>query len=117
MLKTLAKSIREHKRNSILTPILVSLEVLMEVIIPLLMAKLIDYGIDEGNMGYIWKVGIFLLLAAFLSLFFGAAAGGTAAYASAGLAKNLRTDMYANIQKFSFFNIDKFSASDRKSVV
>mgnify|MGYP000860833843 CR=1 FL=1 len=111
MLKTLAKSIREHKRNSILTPILVSLEVLMEVIIPLLMAKLIDYGIDEGNMGYIWKVGIFLLLAAFLSLFFGAAAGGTAAYASAGLAKNLRTDMYANIQKFSFFNIDKFSAS------
>lgn len=111
MLKTLAKSIREHKRNSILTPILVSLEVLMEVIIPLLMARLIDYGIDEGNMGYIWKVGIFLLLAAFLSLFFGAAAGGTAAYASAGLAKNLRTDMYANIQKFSFFNIDKFSAS------
>ncbi|CUX45273.1 ABC transporter ATP-binding protein [Clostridium sp. C105KSO13] len=111
MLKTLAKSIREHKRNSILTPILVSLEVFMEVIIPLLMAKLIDYGIDEGDMGYIWKVGIFLLLAALLSLFFGAAAGGTAAYASAGLAKNLRTDMYANIQKFSFSNIDKFSAS------
>lgn len=111
MVKTLAKSIREYKKDSILTPILVSLEVVLEVIIPLLMANLIDYGIDEGNMGYIWKMGIALLIAAFLSLFFGVAAGKTAAYASAGLAKNLRKDMYYNVQNFSFPNIDKFSTS------
>ena len=111
MVKTLAKSIREYKKDSILTPILVSLEVVLEVIIPLLMANLIDYGIDKGDMGYIGKTGIFLLIAAFLSLFFGAAAGKTAAHASAGLAKNLRKDMYYNVQNFSFSNIDKFSTS------
>ncbi|MCI6464787.1 MAG: ABC transporter ATP-binding protein/permease [Faecalicatena sp.] len=111
MVKTLAKSIREYKKDSILTPILVSLEVIMEVLIPLMMANLIDYGIDKGDMGHIWKVGIALLIAAFLSLFFGAAAGKTAAYASAGLAKNLRRDMYYNVQNFAFSNIDKFSTS------
>lgn len=111
MVKTLAKSIREYKKDSISTPILVSLEVVMEVLIPLMMANLIDYGIDKGNMGHIWKVGIALLFAAFLSLFFGAAAGKTAAHASAGLAKNLRKDMYYNVQNFSFSNIDKFSTS------
>ena len=111
MVKTLAKSIREYKKDSILTPILVSLEVIMEVLIPLMMANLIDYGIDKGDMGHIWKVGIALLIAAFLSLFFGAAAGQTAAYASAGLAKNLRRDMYYNVQNFAFSNIDKFSTS------
>lgn len=111
MVKTLAKSIREYKKDSILTPVLVSLEVVMEVLIPLLMANLIDYGIDEGNMGYIWKIGIILLAAAFLSLFFGAVAGKTAANASAGFAKNLRKDMYYNVQNFSFSNIDKFSTS------
>ena len=111
MVKTLAKSIREYKRDSILTPILVSLEVLLEVIIPLMMANLIDYGIDKGDMGYIGKTGVFLLIAAFFSLFFGAAAGKTAAHASAGLAKNLRKDMYYNGQNFSFSNIDKFSTS------
>lgn len=111
MIKTLAKSIREYKKDSILTPVLVSLEVILEVIIPLLMARLIDFGIDKGNMIYIWKIGAFLLLAAFISLFLGAAAGKTAAYASAGLAKNLRKDMYYNVQKFSFSNIDRFSTS------
>jgi ATP-binding cassette subfamily B multidrug efflux pump len=111
MIKTLAKSIREYKKDSILTPILVAMEVVLEVIIPFLMAKLIDYGIDEGDMGYIWKMGVFLLAAAFFSLFFGAVAGKTAAHASAGLAKNLRKDMYYNVQNFSFFNIDKFSTS------
>lgn len=111
MIKTLAKSIREYKKDSILTPILVSLEVILEVIIPLLMARLIDFGIDKGDMIYIWKIGAFLLLAAFISLFLGAAAGKTAAYASAGLAKNLRKDMYYNVQKFSFSNIDRFSTS------
>ncbi|MBA4697885.1 MAG: ABC transporter ATP-binding protein [Ruminococcus sp.] len=111
MIKTLAKSIREYKKDSILTPVLVSLEVILEVIIPLLMARLIDFGIDKGNMIYIWKIGAFLLLAAFISLFLGAAAGKTAAYASAGVAKNLRKDMYYNVQKFSFSNIDRFSTS------
>lgn len=111
MIRTLAKSVREYKRDSILTPILVSLEVILEVIIPLLMARLIDFGIDKGDMIYIWKIGAFLLLAAFISLFLGAAAGKTAAYASAGLAKNLRKDMYYNVQKFSFSNIDRFSTS------
>lgn len=111
MIKTLAKSIREYKKDSILTPILVSLEVILEVIIPLLMARLIDFGIDKGNMRYIWKIGAFLLTAAFISLCLGAAAGKTAAYASAGLAKNLRKDMYYNVQKFSFSNIDRFSTS------
>lgn len=111
MIKTLAKSIREYKKDSILTPILVSLEVILEVIIPLLMARLIDFGIDKGDMIYIWKIGAFLLLAAFISLFLGAAAGKTAAHASAGLAKNLRKDMYYNVQKFSFSNIDRFSTS------
>ena len=71
MVKTLAKSIREYKRDSILTPILVSLEVLLEVIIPLMMANLIDYGIDKGDMGYIGKTGVFLLIAAFFSRFSG----------------------------------------------
>lgn len=111
MIKTLAKSIREYKKDSILTPILVSLEVILEVIIPLLMARLIDFGIDKGDMIYIWKIGTFLLLAAFISLFLGAAAGKTAAHTSAGLAKNLRKDMYYNVQKFSFSNIDRFSTS------
>lgn len=109
--KLVAKSIREYKRDSILTPLLVTMEVIMEVMIPLLMANLIDYGIDEGNMNYIWKMGIALLIAALLSLFFGAAAGKTAAIASTGLAKNLRRDMYYHVQDFSFSNIDKFSTS------
>ena len=83
----------------------------MEVVIPLLMANLIDYGIEKGDMGYIWKMGLALLVAAFLSLFFGVGAGKAAAYASAGFAKNLRKDMYYNVQNFSFSNIDKFSTS------
>ena len=74
MLKILAGSIREYKKDSILTPILVSLEVIMEVIIPLLMARLIDYGIDCGDMAYILKIGFILLITAMMSLFFGVAA-------------------------------------------
>lgn len=111
MIKQLAKSIREYKKTAIITPVFMILEVIMEVIIPILMANLIDYGIDKGNMPYVIKVGIMLVISALISMFFGVVAGRTAAIASAGFAKNLRHDMYYNVQKFSFSNIDKFSTS------
>ena len=111
MIKTLAKSIREYKRDSILTPAFVSLEVVMEVIIPMLMALLIDNGINNSDMGYIKRVGALLVLSCVVSLIFGALSGKFAASASAGFAKNLRKDMYYNVQNFSFSNIDKFSTS------
>ena len=111
MIKTLLKSVREYKRDSILAPIFVTLEVIMEVVIPLLMAMLIDKGIDAGNMNYILKIGIALAISCVISLVFGALSGKFAASASAGIAKNLRKDMFYNVQNFSFSNIDKFSAS------
>ena len=83
----------------------------MEVVIPLLMAMLIDKGIDAGNMNYILKIGIALAISCVISLVFGALSGKFAASASAGFAKNLRKDMFYNVQNFSFSNIDKFSAS------
>ncbi|MBQ7862298.1 MAG: ABC transporter ATP-binding protein [Clostridia bacterium] len=111
MIKRLAKCIREYKLSSILTPILVSLEVVMEVLIPYLMGKLIDNGIKPGDTGFVVKIGAVLLVLCLFSLFFGAAAGVTAAKASSGFAKNLRHDMFHNVQSFSFANIDKFSTS------
>ena len=111
MVKTLMKSVREYKKDSLITPVLVIGEVVMETLIPVLMANLIDYGIDGGNMNYVVKMGLVLLLSAFASLFFGVAAGKTAAVASTGFAKNLRKDMYYNVQNFSFSNIDKFSTA------
>lgn len=111
MLKTLGKSVREYKKNAIVTPMLVTLEVIMEVIIPLLMANLIDEGIYAGDMNQILKIGLTLVLASLLSLAFGILSGITASKASAGFAKNLRKDLYYKIQEFSFNNIDKFSTS------
>jgi ATP-binding cassette subfamily B protein len=111
MIKRLSHSIREYKINSILAPVYVTLEVVMEVLIPLLMANLIDYGIDAGNLSYIIKMGVFLLLSAAASLLFGVLAGNQAATASAGFAKNLRQDMYYKVQEYSFSNIDKFSTA------
>ena len=111
MIKTLAKSIREYKKNSILTPLFVMLEVLFEVMIPFIMARLIDQGIDAGNMGVILRLGMLLLAAALIALTFGALSGRNAAIASAGFARNLRQDMFYNVQNFSFSNIDKFSTS------
>lgn len=111
MIRELMKSIREYKKDSVLSPVMVTCEVIMEVIIPTLMARLIDYGIDAGNMQYIWKIGIVLIIASMLSLIFGALSGRFAARASAGFAKNLRKDMYYNVQNFSFSNIDKFSTA------
>ena len=111
MINRLSQSIREYKRDSILTPIYVSLEVLLEVVIPILMASLIDYGIDAGNLNYVIKMGVMLLVFAAISLLTGALAGRSAAIASSGFAKNLRQDMYYNVQNFSFSNIDKFSTA------
>lgn len=111
MIKRLMKSIREYKKDSILAPIFVTMEVVMEVIIPFLMAELIDKGIDQGNMNFIVKMGIVLAISCIISLMFGALSGKYAASASAGFAKNLRKDMYYNVQEFSFSNIDKFSTS------
>lgn len=111
MIKKLAKSIREYKRESILTPIFVSLEVVMEVIIPLLMANLIDKGMYACNMNEVLKIGLELVGAAMLSLIFGVLSGSVAAKASAGFAKNLRKDLYYKVQDFSFSNIDKFSTA------
>ena len=111
MIKKLAKSIKEYKKESILTPIFVSLEVVMEVIIPLLMANLIDKGMYAGNMNEVLKIGLELVGAAMLSLIFGVLSGSVAAKASAGFAKNLRKDLYYKVQDFSFSNIDKFSTA------
>ncbi|MBU9726097.1 ABC transporter ATP-binding protein [Diplocloster modestus] len=111
MIRELMKSIREYKKDSILAPVYVSLEVIMEVIIPMMMAWLIDNGIDTGNLKYIWGMGAVLAVAAMVSLLFGALSGKAAARASAGFAKNLRKDMYDNVQNFSFFNIDKYSTA------
>ncbi len=115
MIRLLAKSIREYKLSSILTPIFVILEVVMEVLLPFLMANLIDYGVsgNEGNgdMDYIMKTGLILVAVAFAALIFGALSGKFAAQASAGFAKNLRHDMFYKIQDYSFANIDKFSSS------
>ena len=111
MIKRLLKSVREFKKDALLTPFFVVLEVVMEVIIPLVMALLIDKGIDGQDMAAIWKYGIILVLCAMLALMFGAAAGTFAARASTGFARNLRHDMYYNVQNFSFSNIDKFSTA------
>ncbi len=111
MIKKLAKYIKQYKKDSILTPFFVILEVIMEVVIPYLMAKIIDVGIENSDLNYIIKMGIFLVVSALLSLVFGMLSGRFAAKASSGFAKNLRQGMFYNIQNFSFTNIDKFSTS------
>ena len=111
MLKKLASYIKEYKKDTILTPIFVVLEVVMEVIIPLLMARIIDVGIQNGDVHYILEMGILLIVSAILSLTFGMLSGRFAAKASAGYAKNLRKAMFHKVQDYSFENIDKFSTS------
>ena len=111
MNKTLFKSIREYKKQSLLAPLLVILEVLMEVLIPLEMAKIIDVGIASGDLGYIIQRGVILVVMAMLALYFGVQAGNMAAVAAAGYAKNLRHDIFYKVQDFSFKNIDHFSTS------
>ena len=111
MLKTLAKSIRQYKRESILSPVLVTLEVLLECMIPLYMSTMLKDITDEPTMSNILIYGAILLIMAAFSLLFGILAGKYAATASAGFARNLRHDIYYKIQDFSFANIDKFSTS------
>ena len=111
MIKRLMKSIREYKTPSLLAPFFVALEVVLEVIIPLLMANLIDDGIYQGEMRLVYKIGVELIICAILSLIFGMLSGMFAAKASSGFAKNLRQDLYYKVQTFSFTNIDKFSTS------
>ena len=111
MNRKLFRSIREYKKVSILTPLFVVLEVLMEVLIPLQMANIIDIGIQDGNLPYIIRTGLILVVLAMLALAFGALAGKLGAEAGAGYAKNLRHDIFYKIQDFSFKNIDHFSTS------
>jgi len=111
MIRKLSRSVREYLGASFLAPFFVVGEVILEVIIPMLMAQLIDFGINTKNMDNIFKTGVQLIAACLLSLLCGALAGAFAAKASAGFAKNLRHDMFYNVQSFSFSNIDKFSTS------
>ena len=111
MLKTILGQIKEYKKDTILTPIFTALEVFMEVLIPFIIASLIDKGIEAGNMQNVLLYGGMMLVLAMLSLLFGVLAGRYAAKASSGFAYNLRNSMYENIQTFSFSNIDKFSTA------
>lgn len=111
MIKTLASQIKEYKEASIATPIFMILEVIMETIIPMMMASIIDNGVSVGNAGHIYKMGVLMLIAACFSLFCGFMGGKYGAKASTGFARNLRKAMYENIQTFSFSNIDKFSTA------
>ena len=111
MIKRLAKSIREYKLPSFLSALFVSLEVVMEVLIPFEMADMLDHGINAGNMDFVLQSGIKLVIYACLVILFGNLAGKAASTAACGFGKNLRHDMYYNIQNFSFSNIDKFSTS------
>ena len=108
-IKTLSKCVREFKFLALLTPCLVIGEVAMDVVVPMLISNLIDYGITPGDMAYVVEVGLQLVVACVIALAFGVASGYTASKASSGFAKNLRQDMYYNVQNFAFSNIDKFS--------
>ena len=111
MVSTLFRQIKQYKKASLLTPLFTTLEVVMEVAIPFVIAYIIDKGIAVGDMGQVYFYGAIILVMAFLSLLFGALAGKYAAAASSGFACNLREGMYENIQRFSFSNIDKYSTA------
>ena len=111
MLKTLGAQVKEYKKDSLLTPVFMILEVLFETIIPLMMASIIDDGVKKGDMRHIYLVGGCMVITALLGLLTGILGGKYGASASTGFAKNIRKAMYDNIQTFSFSNIDKFSTS------
>lgn len=111
MIKKIAGSVRKYRKETIMAPLIVAIEVVFEVSIPFLMAKLIDLGVDKGDINVISKLGLLLIILALASLFLGILAGRLSAIASTGFAKNLRHDIYYKIQDFSFANIDKFSTS------
>ena len=111
MIRTLLREVKEYKRASVITPLFMILEVLMEMMIPFLMASIIDDGVNAGDLGHIYRVGGIMVAAAFIGLLAGMAGGRYGAKASAGLAKNLRETMFNHIQTFSFANIDKYSTA------
>jgi len=111
MIKTLSRSLREYKKGSVLTILLSILEAALEITIPLCMAKIIDEGIDIGNMNAVWKYGMILLAFALFQLITGVLSAHIAARTSVGFCANLRQDMYDNVQTFAFSNIDKFSTA------
>ena len=111
MIKKLLHSIKEYKKDTILAPVYVTIESILEIIIPTLMAVLIDQGISQKNMSNVVRIGLILVACASVTVFFGILAGRSAAIASSGFAKNLRRDMFHNVQKFSFSNIDRFSTA------
>lgn len=111
MVKKLLKGVREYKRASIFTMVFAGLEVVMEIVVPFLMASIIDQGIYGGNMNTLLKLGLYMVLCVIIGLIFGLVAGGLSADALAGFAKNLRKSLYFHIQGFSFANIDKLSTA------
>ena len=111
MIKTLLAQVGNYKRDSLLAPLFTALEVVMEVLIPFVMASIIDKGIEAGNLSYVYIYGGIMLAMACLSLVFGALAGRYASKASTGFASNLRLALYEKVQTFAFSNIDKFSTA------
>ena len=111
MLKTLLKQVKQYKTASLLTPVFIMLEVVLDVLIPFVTAKLIDNGISAGHMPSVYKYGVIMLVMAFFSMMAAIMAGRYASYASSGFACNLRDAMYKNIQRFAFSDIDKYSTS------
>jgi len=111
MIKKLLSSIKEYKKDTILAPVYVTIESILEIIIPTLMAVLIDQGISQKSMSTVLRIGLILVACASVTVFFGILAGRSAAIASSGFAKNLRRDMFHNVQQFSFSNIDRFSTA------
>ena len=111
MIKTLGKQLKEFRKDSILTPCFMIIEVIMEMVIPLMMASIIDKGVNVGDIHHIYKMGVYMVVAAAIGLWAGIMGGKYGARASAGFARNLRKGMYENIQTFSFANIDRFSTA------
>ena len=111
MLKTILSNVKEFKKDSIITPLMMILEVILETIIPLMMASIIDNGVEKGDINHIFKMGGYMVVAAVFSLITGLLGGKYAASASTGLARNLRQTMFEKIQSYSFANIDKYSTA------
>ena len=111
MIKKLSVYVGEFKKEALLSPICIAIEVIMEVILPVLMAAVIDNGVNVGDMNYVVKMGLLMVIVAFISLTGGALCGKYAAIASCGFARNLRTALFRKVQDFSFANIDKFSTA------
>ena len=111
MIKTLASHIKQYKKASMLAPLFVCVEVFLEILIPFLMARIIDLGVERSDMTAVLGYGVLMLICSFVSLYAGFKSGKYSAYASSGFAANLRLAMFKNIQNYSFENIDKYSTA------